>query len=111
MNPQRNLNDNDIENAGHPGYAAQSSANSPLQPLSNGKYAQSAANQKGVRSFHALKAFLIGGLLLAAAIGVVAVVILLAQSSTKRLETSEKKDEVVKTEALTAQQTIENTAV
>lgn len=111
MNPQRNLNDNDIENAGHPGYVAQFGANSPLQPLSNGKYAQPAANQKGVHSFHALKAFLIGGLLLAAAIGVIAVVILFAQSSTKRLETSEKKDEVVKTEALTAQQTIENTAV
>ena len=71
MNPQRNLNDNDIENAGHPGYVAQFGANSPLQPLSNGKYAQPAANQKGVHSFHALKAFLIGGLLLAAAIGVI----------------------------------------
>ena len=78
MNPQRKLNDSDIENAGHPGYVSPS-ANAAPKPLSDGKYAQPVPHQKGVRSFHALKVILISGLLLAAAIGVIAVVLLFAQ--------------------------------
>ena len=110
MNPQRNLNDSDIENAGHPGYVSPS-ANAAPKPLSDGKYAQPVPHQKGVRSFHALKVILISGLLLAAAIGVIAVVLLFAQSSTKRTTNEQKKAGETKLDPLTAQQTIERTAV
>ena len=110
MNPQRNLNDSDIENAGHPGYVSPS-ANAAPKPLSDGKYAQPVPHQKGVRSFHALKVILISGLLLAAAIGVIAVVLLFAQSSTKRTANEQKKAGETKLDPLTAQQTIERTAV
>ncbi len=110
MNPQRNLNDSDIENAGHPGYVS-SSANAAPKPLSDGKYAQPVPHQKGVRSFHALKVILISGLLLAAAIGVIAAVLLFAQSSTKRTANEQKKAGETKLDPLTAQQTIERTAV
>lgn len=110
MNPQRNLNDSDIENAGHPGYVSPS-ANAAPKPLSDGKYAQPVPHQKSVRSFHALKVILISGLLLAAAIGVIAVVLLFAQSSTKRTTNEQKKTSETKLDPLTAQQTIERTAV
>ena len=110
MNPQRNLNDSDIENAGHPGYVSPS-ANAAPKPLSDGKYAQPVPHQKGVRSFHALKVILISGLLLAAAIGMIAVVLLFAQSSTKRTTNEQKKAGETKLDPLTAQQTIERTAV
>ena len=110
MNPQRNLNDSDIENAGHPGYVSPS-ANAAPKPLSDGKYAQPVPHQKGVRSFHALKVILISGLLLAAAIGVIAAVLLFAQSSTKRTANEQKKAGETKLDPLTAQQTIERTAV
>lgn len=110
MNPQRNLNDSDIENAGHPGYVSPS-ANAAPKPLSDGKYAQPVPHQKGVRSFHVLKVILISGLLLAAAIGVIAVVLLFAQSSTKRTTNEQKKAGETKLDPLTAQQTIERTAV
>ena len=110
MNPQRNLNDSDIENAGHPGYVSPS-ANAAPKPLSDGKYAQPVPHQKGVRSFHALKVILISGLLLAAAIGVIAVILLFAQSSTKRTANEQKKAGETKLDPLTAQQTIERTAV
>ena len=110
MNPQRNLNDSDIENAGHPGYVSPS-ANAAPKPLSDGKYAQLVPHQKGVRSFHALKVILISGLLLAAGIGVIAVVLLFAQSSTKRTTNEQKKAGETKLDPLTAQQTIERTAV
>ena len=110
MNPQRNLNDSDIENAGHSGYVSPS-ANAAPKPLSDGKYAQPVPHQKGVRSFHALKVILISGLLLAAAIGVIAVVLLFAQSSTKRTTNEQKKAGETKLDPLTAQQTIERTAV
>ena len=110
MNPQRNLNDSDIENAGHPGYVSPS-ANAAPKPLSDGKYAQPVPHQKGVRSFHALKVILISGLLLAAAIGVIAVVLLFAQLSTKRTTNEQKKAGETKLDPLTAQQTIERTAV
>lgn len=110
MNPQRNLNDSDIENAGHPGYVSPS-ANAAPKPLSDGKYAQPVPHQKGVRSFHALKVILISGLLLAAAIGVIAVVLLFAQSSTKRTTNEQKKAGETKLDPLTAQQTIERTTV
>ena len=110
MNPQRNLNDSDIENAGHPGYVSPS-ANAAPKPLSDGKYAQPVPHQKGVRSFHALKVILISGLLLAAAIGVIAAVLLFAQSSTKRTANEQKKAGETKLDPPTAQQTIERTAV
>ena len=110
MNPQRNLNDSDIENAGHPGYVSPS-ANAAPKPLSDGKYAQPVPQQKGVRSFHVLKVILISGLLLAAAIGVIAVILLFAQSSTKRTTNEQKKAGETKLDPLTAQQTIERTAV
>ena len=110
MNPQRNLNDSDIENAGHPGYVSPS-ANAAPKPLSDGKYAQPVPHQKGVRSFHALKVILISGLLLAAALGVIAAVLLFAQSSTKRTANEQKKAGETKLDPLTAQQTIERTAV
>ena len=110
MDPQRNLNDSDIENAGHPGYVSPS-ANAAPKPLSDGKYAQPVPHQKGVRSFHALKVILISGLLLAAAIGVIAVILLFAQSSTKRTTNEQKKAGETKLDPLTAQQTIERTAV
>ena len=110
MNPQRNLNDSDIENAGHPGYVSPS-ANAAPKPLSDGKYAQPVPHQKGVRSFHVLKVILISGLLLAAAIGVIAVILLFAQSSTKRTTNEQKKAGETKLDPLTAQQTIERTAV
>ena len=104
------MNDSDIENAGHPGYVSPS-ANAAPKPLSDGKYAQPVPHQKGVRSFHALKVILISGLLLAAAIGVIAVVLLFAQSSTKRTTNEQKKAGETKLDPLTAQQTIERTAV
>ena len=104
------MNDSDIENAGHPGYVSPS-ANAAPKPLSDGKYAQPVPHQKGVRSFHALKVILISGLLLAAAIGVIAVVLLFAQSSTKRTTNEQKKTSETKLDPLTAQQTIERTAV
>ena len=110
MNPQRNLNDSDIENAGPPGYVSPS-ANAAPKPLSDGKYAQPVPHQKGVRSFHVLKVILISGLLLAAAIGVIAVILLFAQSSTKRTTNEQKKAGETKLDPLTAQQTIERTAV
>ena len=104
------MNDSDIENAGHPGYVSPS-ANAAPKPLSDGKYAQPVPHQKGVRSFHVLKVILISGLLLAAAIGVIAVILLFAQSSTKRTTNEQKKAGETKLDPLTAQQTIERTAV
>lgn len=110
VNPQRNLNDSDIENAGRPGYVSPS-INAAPRPLSDGKYAQLAPHQKGVRSFRTLKVILISGLLFAAAIGVLAVILLLARSSTKRITSEQKKTSETKLDPLTAQQTIEHTAV
>ena len=107
MNPNQNLSDNDIENAGQPRQA------SPIAPVSTppaGDYSHPIASEKPNKPYHKLKIILVVGLILAALIAALAIVLYVASSSTKPAQEAEQTETTEAIEPITAEETIENIA-
>ena len=107
MNPNQNLSDNDIENAGQP---RQTQPITPVNTPPAGDYSHPIASEKPNKPYHKLKIILVIGLILAALIAALAIVLYVASSSTKPAQEAEQTETTEAIEPITAEETIENIA-
>lgn len=105
MDPYKNLNDSDIENAGRPALPTP-------QPL-GGNYPNSnvpISQDKPKDPYKWFKAAIIIGILVSVAILAMAAVLYIAQSSVKKTDTTANNTQAEHIEPITAQQTIDHIA-